>query len=143
MKKVLDECYKTYLEKQCVKFLVHCSYKAWIKLIDLNFYVHNPSWPYFKNHPDWAEDVPPEPSCPDTWAAYNVPFSEQKSESFITSTLSETTSTDMNINICPHSSESVINNYFNRDYFKDFTHFGEEEGEGYYSSERKSTFVRF
>lgn len=111
---MLESCYEKYLEKQSVKFLVNCTYKALIKLIDLNFYVHNPVWPYFKSHPDWSEDLPPEPSPPDTWAAYNVPFNRPKPETV------DSLSTDLSSNepemYAPSSTELGLNQYLYETY---------------------------
>lgn len=103
MQNVMNECYKRYVDKQCVKFLVHCSYKALVRLIDLNFFVHNPNWPYYNGNPDWAEDYPPEPSPPDTWAAYNVPI-EKKAEIIVEEEISQIGSI---ANLKTPSSESI------------------------------------
>lgn len=120
---VLDACYQKYLEKQSVKFLVHCAYKALVKLIDLNFYVHNPVWSNFQNSPDWSADAPPEPSPPDTWAAYNVPFSTPQSEvsEILSSTITSTAS-----DLClRNKTESTLDSYLHDKY--DFDQELEEE----------------
>lgn len=72
MQRVMDECYKKYMEKQCVKFTVHCAYRALVQLINLGLFHHDPGKPFYKGHPSWMEDKPPNPSPPDTWAAGKV-----------------------------------------------------------------------
>lgn len=114
MHAVMGECYKKYLEKQCVKFIVHCSYKALLKLIDLNFYVHNPVWAQFKDHPDWSADAPPEPSAPDTWAAFNVPKTEPKKLETVSSMLSSPESTSVTESDVEISVTDYLHEYLSR-----------------------------
>lgn len=41
MKRVMDEIYKRYLEKQCIKFTVDCAHKALIQVLKNEFLVHD------------------------------------------------------------------------------------------------------
>lgn len=127
MKNVMEECYKKYLEKQSVKFLVHCTHKAWIKLIDLNFYVHNPVWPFFNGHKDWIVDVPPEPSPPDTWAAFNVPISEIKDDESNEISLSDHDSVNSIVSVPSHDESWYSDNENIRKYMLDLNTGDEEE----------------
>lgn len=72
MDKVMEKCYKSYLKKQTVKFLVQCAYDALVKFLSFNFYYH-PDIPDM-NRPEWVPDQPIEPSPKDTWACNAVPI---------------------------------------------------------------------
>lgn len=71
MQKVMDECYKIYLKKQTIKFVVQCAYDALVKYISFNFYYH-PECPD-TTQSIWIPDEPVEPSPKDTWAFGAVP----------------------------------------------------------------------
>lgn len=71
MERVMDECYKIYIKKQTIKFVVQCAYDALVKFISFNFYYH-PECPD-TTQSIWIPDEPIEPSPKDTWAFGAVP----------------------------------------------------------------------
>ncbi|KAH1017482.1 uncharacterized protein LOC109535131 [Dendroctonus ponderosae] len=72
MDRVMEECFKSYLKKQTVKFVVQCAYDALVKFLSFNFY-HHPEIPDI-TRPEWVPDQPIEPSPKDTWACDAVPI---------------------------------------------------------------------
>lgn len=72
MKRVMDEIYRRYLERQSIKFTVDCAHKALVQTLKTEFLVHDKGRPFYVNHPAWVPDRQPEPSAPDSWAARNV-----------------------------------------------------------------------
>lgn len=71
---VFQKCYDNDIKKKTVSFLVRCAHKAILRIIDLQFYVHDYGNDDFSKAPAWTADEPPVPSPADTWAAYNVPI---------------------------------------------------------------------
>ncbi|KAL1497783.1 hypothetical protein ABEB36_008681 [Hypothenemus hampei] len=69
MDRVMEECYKSYLKKQTVRFVVQCAYDALVKYLSFNFYYH-PEAPDV-SQAVWIPDPPIKPSPKDTWA-YNA-----------------------------------------------------------------------
>ncbi|CAH0564285.1 unnamed protein product [Brassicogethes aeneus] len=63
---VLDQIYEKHLEKRKISYVLECTYEAMVKLLEIEFYFHHISEPYYVNHPLWTPDNPPEPSEPDT-----------------------------------------------------------------------------
>ncbi|KAF2903354.1 hypothetical protein ILUMI_02831 [Ignelater luminosus] len=94
MQKVMNECYKKYMEKQCIKFTVHCAYRALVQLVNLGLFHHDPGKPFYKGHPSWLEDKPPNPSPPDTWAPGKVAI-KSKSIPLPTQPISEESSSEI------------------------------------------------
>lgn len=72
IERALDTCYEKYIEKQRIKFVVYCAHMALQRIINLNFFMHDPGKPYYVGHPDWEPDPTPVPSAPDTWASAPV-----------------------------------------------------------------------
>ncbi|KAB0793673.1 hypothetical protein PPYR_13293 [Photinus pyralis] len=73
MTRVMNECYKSYIEKQSVKLMVHCAHRALVQLVNFGCFNHDPGSPFYENHPAWSADSPPRPSPVDNWAAGTIP----------------------------------------------------------------------
>ncbi|KAF7279125.1 hypothetical protein GWI33_007539 [Rhynchophorus ferrugineus] len=71
MSRVMKECYKIYLEKQTIRFVVQCAYDALVRFLSFQFYYHHPV-PNVKD-PTWTPDSHVEPSPKDTWSAGAIP----------------------------------------------------------------------
>ncbi|CAG4944646.1 unnamed protein product [Parnassius apollo] len=77
-----------YMEIQTITFTVHCAVKAWLKLIDWNFYRHDPgedvsAWPPCfipKRAESWQPDEPPEPSPRDAYCRQSLVIVEDESK---------------------------------------------------------------
>lgn len=88
IEKSLEICYERYMEIQNVKFTVHCASQAWLKLIDWNFFRHDPgedptAYPpsYIPNRiKSWTPDNIPDPSPKDTWARHDLEVVEEVTE---------------------------------------------------------------
>lgn len=74
MSRVMNVCYQNYLEKQTVKFMAHCTVKAFAQLLNMAFFNHDLGKPYYYNHPCYTGDKAITPSPPDSWAAYTAPI---------------------------------------------------------------------
>lgn len=72
--RVMDEVYAKYMQKQSIKYTVHCAYHSLLQILSTEFFVHDKGHPFYTGHPFWAPDREPKPSPPDTWAGYNVPI---------------------------------------------------------------------
>ncbi|KAF5290509.1 hypothetical protein FQA39_LY03613 [Lamprigera yunnana] len=77
MAKVMEECYKNYIDKQSVKFMVHCGMKAIVQLVHMSSFNHDAGKPFFVGHPAYQPDQAAPPSAPDSWSARNVPIKEK------------------------------------------------------------------
>ncbi|KAL4714274.1 hypothetical protein ACJJTC_009626 [Scirpophaga incertulas] len=86
--KTMDIIYERYMETQTVSFTVHCAAQAWLKLIDWEFYRHDPGEdptaypPCYIPHREqsWMPDDPPDPSPKDSWCKHDMPVMESFSE---------------------------------------------------------------
>ncbi|XP_059057719.1 uncharacterized protein LOC131851261 isoform X2 [Achroia grisella] len=80
--------YERYMERQNVLFTAHCAAQAWLKLIDWNFYRHDPGEdpsahpPCFipKRVESWIPDELPEPSPKDTWSRHELNVVEETAD---------------------------------------------------------------
>ncbi|XP_052751200.1 uncharacterized protein LOC113514727 [Galleria mellonella] len=80
--------YDHYMERQTVFFTAHCAAQAWLKLIDWNFYRHDPgedpsAYPPCnipKRVESWIPDELPDPSPKDTWCRNDLNIVEDTSE---------------------------------------------------------------
>lgn len=103
MQRVMDECYKIYIKKQTIKFVVQCAYDALVKYISFNFYYH-PHCPD-TTQSIWIPDEPVEPSPKDTWAFGAVPvrpasFKAKQRDSNDSSSKGSATADEMKSCIC-------------------------------------------
>ncbi|GJQ71357.1 hypothetical protein Trydic_g11089 [Trypoxylus dichotomus] len=73
LEKALRQCHEREIWRRTISYMARCAYKAMLQIIDLQFYVHDHGKDDFVGDPEWIPDKEPEPSPPDTWAAYNVP----------------------------------------------------------------------
>ncbi|CAH0589307.1 unnamed protein product [Chrysodeixis includens] len=80
--------YEDYMERQTAIFTVHCAAEAWLKLIDWNFYRHDPGEDptaspacYIpKRAESWIPDELPDPSQKDTWGRQDLTLVEEIQE---------------------------------------------------------------
>ncbi|KAM3957506.1 LOW QUALITY PROTEIN: uncharacterized protein ACR2FA_008471 [Aphomia sociella] len=79
--------YEHYMQKQNVLFTAHCAAQAWLKLIDWNFYRHDPGEdpsapPCYipKRVESWIPDAMPDPSPKDTWCRHEFNVIEDISD---------------------------------------------------------------
>lgn len=72
MSRVLNECYKKYIEKESIKYVVDCAHLAWKQIVDLNFYVHDSVTDFYGKDSLWIPDKELEPCVSDSWAKGNI-----------------------------------------------------------------------
>ncbi|GLV34899.1 hypothetical protein CBL_09379 [Carabus blaptoides fortunei] len=72
LSRVLDECYKKYIEKESIKYIVDCAYLSWKQIVDINFYVHDRLTDFYGNNSLWIPDEELEPCIADSWAKGNI-----------------------------------------------------------------------
>ncbi|XP_021202159.1 uncharacterized protein LOC101739580 isoform X2 [Bombyx mori] len=88
LEEAMSICYERYMEKQTSAFTIHIAAQAWLKLINWEFYRHDPgedssAYPpcYIPNRVEsWIPDELPEPSPKDTWAKHDLKVLEQPPE---------------------------------------------------------------
>ncbi|XP_044272568.1 uncharacterized protein LOC123016313 [Tribolium madens] len=73
----LETIEKRYLERQTIKFVVHCAHQALTKALKMHFYQHND---YIRNAEFWGSEKRLEPSFPDSWAINQVPVTKNIAE---------------------------------------------------------------
>ncbi|XP_050301787.1 uncharacterized protein LOC126739985 [Anthonomus grandis grandis] len=112
MERVMDECYKSYIKSQTIKFVVQCAYDALLKYLSFECYYHPE--PPDTSTPIWTPDLPIEPSPKDTWAADAVPiryvdYCEEAPDIIYESrsifTTPSNTKTDLTFDFTDHQSE--------------------------------------
>ncbi|XP_053610735.1 uncharacterized protein LOC128675377 isoform X3 [Plodia interpunctella] len=94
----MNICYDKYMEQQTAVFTVHCAATAWLKLINWEFYRHDPGEepssypPCFipRRVESWIPDDLPEPSPKDSWCKQDLPVVEETTDEV----LQQTTSSD-------------------------------------------------
>ncbi|XP_060804702.1 uncharacterized protein LOC106137186 isoform X2 [Amyelois transitella] len=80
IEEAMNICYSKYMERQTAEFTVHCAAAAWLKLINWEFYRHDPgedpsAYPpcYIpKRLESWIPDDLPEPSPKDSWCKQDL-----------------------------------------------------------------------
>ncbi|KAJ6658608.1 hypothetical protein lerEdw1_019996 [Lerista edwardsae] len=70
---VLEDCYKVYLTRQCVPYVISQAREAMLQIIEWRFLVRDEGESSVPVDPTWQEDEEPAPSITDSWAQGSVP----------------------------------------------------------------------
>ncbi|EFA08257.1 uncharacterized protein LOC103313897 [Tribolium castaneum] len=73
----LETIQKRYMERQTIKFVVHCAHQALTKALKMHFYQHND---YIRSADFWGSEKRIEPSFPDSWAINEIPATKNIAE---------------------------------------------------------------
>ena len=66
-----EKIYERDMERQTIKFVVHCAHQALLKALRIHFYQHND---YIRTDQFWGSDKHLAPSSPDSWSFHQVPL---------------------------------------------------------------------
>ncbi|XP_026532316.1 uncharacterized protein C2orf81 homolog [Notechis scutatus] len=70
----LAECYKVYLARQCVPYVIAQAREAMLQIVEWRFLVRDGGESDVPADPAWQEDEEPAASIPDSWAQGSVPL---------------------------------------------------------------------
>ncbi|KAH0615659.1 hypothetical protein JD844_025958 [Phrynosoma platyrhinos] len=70
---VMDECYKVYLSRQCIPYVINQAREAMLQIIEWRFLVRDEGETEVPMDPAWQEDEEPVPCITDSWAEGSVP----------------------------------------------------------------------
>nr|XP_016853266.1 PREDICTED: uncharacterized protein C2orf81 homolog isoform X1 [Anolis carolinensis] len=70
---VMEECYKVYLDRQCIPYVINQAREAMIQIIEWRFLVRDEGEVDVPTDPTWQEDEEPVPGITDCWAQGSVP----------------------------------------------------------------------
>ncbi|XP_070805232.1 uncharacterized protein C2orf81 homolog [Pituophis catenifer annectens] len=70
---VLGECYKVYLARQCVPYVIAQAREAMLQIVEWRFLVRDAGESDVAADPAWQEDEEPSAAVPDSWAQGSVP----------------------------------------------------------------------
>ncbi|XP_042322888.1 uncharacterized protein C2orf81 homolog isoform X2 [Sceloporus undulatus] len=70
---VMDECYKVYLTRQCIPYVINQAREAMLQIIEWRFLVRDEGEMEVPTDPAWQEDEEPMPCITDSWAEGSVP----------------------------------------------------------------------
>uniref|UniRef100_A0ABM5GKY4 Uncharacterized protein C2orf81 homolog isoform X1 n=1 Tax=Pogona vitticeps TaxID=103695 RepID=A0ABM5GKY4_9SAUR len=70
---VLDECYKIYLDRQCIPYVINQAREAMLQILEWRFLVRDEGEADVPADPSWQEDEEPVPCTTDSWAQGSVP----------------------------------------------------------------------
>nr|XP_028600428.1 uncharacterized protein C2orf81 homolog isoform X2 [Podarcis muralis] len=73
MDQVLDECFKVYLERQCIPYVITQARDAMLQIIEWRFLVRDEGEAGVPAEPTWQEDEEPVAGITDSWAQGSVP----------------------------------------------------------------------
>ncbi|XP_070612612.1 LOW QUALITY PROTEIN: uncharacterized protein C2orf81 homolog [Erythrolamprus reginae] len=69
----LAECYKVYLARQCVPYVIAQAREAMLQIVEWRFLVRDGGESEVPADPAWQEDEEPAAAVPDSWAQGSVP----------------------------------------------------------------------
>ncbi|XP_044284360.1 LOW QUALITY PROTEIN: uncharacterized protein C2orf81 homolog [Varanus komodoensis] len=70
---VLDECYKVYLARQCIPYVINQAREAMLQIVEWRSLVRDDGEADVPGEPTWQEDEEPAVSITDSWAQGSVP----------------------------------------------------------------------
>nr|XP_060635471.1 uncharacterized protein C2orf81 homolog [Anolis sagrei ordinatus] len=70
---VMEECYKVYLQRQCIPYVINQAREAMIQIIEWRFLVRDEGEADVPTDSAWQEDEEPVPGITDCWAQGSVP----------------------------------------------------------------------
>ncbi|XP_061439717.1 uncharacterized protein C2orf81 homolog isoform X2 [Rhineura floridana] len=70
---VLEECYKVYLARQCIPYVINQAREAMLQIIEWRFLVRDEGESDVPADPTWQEDEEPVACITDSWAQGSVP----------------------------------------------------------------------
>ncbi|CAI5785004.1 Hypothetical predicted protein [Podarcis lilfordi] len=73
MDQVLEECFKVYLERQCIPYVITQARDAMLQIIEWRFLVRDEGEAGVPAEPTWQEDEEPVAGITDSWAQGSVP----------------------------------------------------------------------
>ncbi|XP_033017046.1 uncharacterized protein C2orf81 homolog [Lacerta agilis] len=73
MDQVLDACFKVYLERQCIPYVITQARDAMLQIIEWRFLVRDEGEAGVPIEPTWQEDEEPVAGITDSWAQGSVP----------------------------------------------------------------------
>nr|XP_056711726.1 uncharacterized protein C2orf81 homolog [Euleptes europaea] len=73
---VLEGCYKVYLARQCIPYVINQAREAMVQIIEWRFLVRDEGQADVSTDPTWQEDEEPVACITDSWAQGSVPVLE-------------------------------------------------------------------